>query len=341
MPLASQSFTFDPRPRYPLLLSVKRYWDPSSPHLDDPTAVTLVFTHGTGFHKEQYEPMIQDLYNFLPFDGPKIREVWSLDAPNHGDSAVLNEQALRSGYEPVFGWQEYARGLHALLAGLGTGVDVEFSKRRLVIVGHSMSAVVIGLALTYQPQLKPDFLIMVEMMGIHANDVPALMKSLTEGSATRRDIWPSRAEAYRLLKARPAWRVWDDRVLQIFVERGMRPLPTSEYPGKEGVTLKCTRRQETATYRDGLAIATVYSLMRPIVQRIPTHFIEGANYDALSRPVKDDFLANAVGGVQNLASFSRIPGAGHLVVQTHPTALAKAFLNILTKERDKLLQAKL
>lgn len=38
------------------------------------------------------------------------------------------------------GWQEYARGLHALLSGLGTGVDVDFSTRRLVLIGHSFSA---------------------------------------------------------------------------------------------------------------------------------------------------------------------------------------------------------
>lgn len=40
---------------------------------------------------------------------------------------------------------------------------------------------------------------------------------LVGGAVNRRDIWASREEAYRLLKARPAWKVWDDRVLKIFV----------------------------------------------------------------------------------------------------------------------------
>ena len=35
-------------------------------------------------------------------------------------------------------WEHHARGLHAFLAGQGTGVDVDFSKRRLALVGHSM-----------------------------------------------------------------------------------------------------------------------------------------------------------------------------------------------------------
>ncbi|KAJ7643228.1 Alpha/beta hydrolase fold-1 [Mycena rosella] len=337
--LASKSYTFNPRPRYPLLLSVKRYWDPSSPHLNDPDALTLVFTHGTGFHKELYEPTIAELYARLGgAAGPKIREVWSIDAPNHGDAAVLNEHALRDGYddEPVFGWQEYARGLHAFLAGLGTGVDVDFRTRRLVLVGHSMSCPAIILALTYQPALAPAFLVMVEMMGINPQAVPALMKFLTDGSAHRRDVWPSRADAYRLLKARPPWRAWDDRVLRIFVEAGLRPLPTLEYPDTdtEGVTLKCTRLQETATYRDSLASAVAYHLMRLVVKRFPTHFIQGAVDDYLSRAVKDDFLDNAVGGAHNLASLACVPGAGHLVVQTHPAGLAEALFDVLKMESE-------
>ncbi|KAJ6516468.1 Alpha/beta hydrolase fold-1 [Mycena sanguinolenta] len=346
--LASQSYTFDPRPRYPLRLSVTRYWDPAAPHIDDPTALTLVLTHATGAHKEQYEPTIQDLHNHN-LTGPKtkIREIWIVDAPDHGDSAVLNEQALRDGgraYQPVFGWDEYARGLHAFLAGLGTGVDVDFSKRRLVLIGHSYGAVVVSLALTYQPELKPEFLMMIEIMGMNTEVCTKMREMLTKGSANRRDIWPSRAEAYRLFKARTAYRDWDDRVLRIFVEKGLRPLPTLEYPdkNKEGVTLKCTRNQETATYRDNLASPTVYTLMRFIVQRFRTHFIDGTVANYLSRAVKDDFLANAVGGMQNLASFSHVSGAGHLVAQTHPTGLAKALLDVLTREEsDGKMQAKL
>ena len=35
-------------------------------------------------------------------------------------------------------WEHHTRGVHAFLAGLGTAVDVDFSKRRLALVGHSM-----------------------------------------------------------------------------------------------------------------------------------------------------------------------------------------------------------
>lgn len=44
---------------------------------------------------------------------------------------------------------------------------------------------------------------------------PAAM--LVRGAENRRDIWASREEAYKVLKSRPAWKAWDDRVLRQFV----------------------------------------------------------------------------------------------------------------------------
>ncbi|KAJ7021643.1 Alpha/beta hydrolase fold-1 [Mycena alexandri] len=357
--LTSQSYVFDPRPNFPLLLTAKRYWDSSSWHVDDPDAVTLVFARGTGLHKETYELTLEDLYT-LPDNNtrgpnPKIRDAWAIDCPNHGDAAILNEAMLRWGYEPIFGWQEYARGIHAFLSGLGTGVDVDFSKRRLVFVGHSFSAVALVLTLTYQPPVKPEQLILVEIMCIRANAVPKMMQFVTEGSQNRRDIWPSRKNAYQAFKARQPWKSWDDRVLQKYVVRtlhsanvllhnpGMDRLllgtrsygpPHTGHPDKEGVTLKCTRQQETAVYRDPLASAVVYRMMGSIVKLVQTHVIYGSLADSLVGPGfadEDDFVGNSVGGEQVLASLTRIPNAGHLAVQTHPREFAQIIFDILAK----------
>lgn len=159
--LASQAYVFDPRPHYPLRIALKRYWKASSPDAQDPDALTLIFTHGTGFHKEQWEPTIDDLYSlFNGKESVKIRDVFAIDMANHGDSAILNEkELLGERYNPICtcdakcggdtlnteyaigAWEEYARSIHACLAGLGTGLDVDFSKRRLVGIGHSMGAV--------------------------------------------------------------------------------------------------------------------------------------------------------------------------------------------------------
>lgn len=33
--------------------------------------------------------------------GVRVREIWSIDAPNHGDAAILNENTLSWGYENI------------------------------------------------------------------------------------------------------------------------------------------------------------------------------------------------------------------------------------------------
>ncbi|KJA25366.1 hypothetical protein HYPSUDRAFT_425637 [Hypholoma sublateritium FD-334 SS-4] len=152
-------YTFDPRPSFPFLTVAKRYWRPNSPHLHDPTALTLVFAHGTSFHKEQWEPTIDDLqaaFERHASGAVRIREIWTVDAPNHGDAAELNEETLKLGYAGVsVGWEEYGRSLHLLLSGLGTGVDVDFTQHKLVGIGHSMGAVSLALAMGHYPKQRP------------------------------------------------------------------------------------------------------------------------------------------------------------------------------------------
>lgn len=79
----------------------------------------------------------------------------------------------------------------------------------------------------------------------------------------------------------------------------MRPLPTAVYPDKtEGVTLKCSRKQETvcsssvpqlnvlelfsqACYRDGIGPIRAYNLLGSVARRMPVHLIYGATNDYL------------------------------------------------------------
>lgn len=98
--LVSKFYVYDPRPNYPLLITAKRYWIPDASYNND--ALTLIFAHGTGFHKELWEPTIDDLQELLlSRGGVKVREIWSIDAPNHGDAAILNENTLSWGYENI------------------------------------------------------------------------------------------------------------------------------------------------------------------------------------------------------------------------------------------------
>ncbi|KAI9569339.1 hypothetical protein HD554DRAFT_2328173 [Boletus coccyginus] len=100
-----------------------------------------------------------------------------------------------------FSWEDHARGIHAFLTGLGIGVDVDFLKRRMALVGRSIG--------------------WRDIWHTSEEVFQALLKSTTEVAYMDE----------RILK------IFVPRREQ---EHGFRPLPTAENPElKEGVTLKC------------------------------------------------------------------------------------------------------
>jgi hypothetical protein len=69
--LQSQSYVFDPTPHCPLLVSVKRYWVPEF-ESKDANAATLILARATGFHKELWEPVLDDLYGQMALFRDKL-----------------------------------------------------------------------------------------------------------------------------------------------------------------------------------------------------------------------------------------------------------------------------
>ena len=79
---------------YPLHVAAKHYTRDGSAC---DRGVTLVLAHAGGMHKECWEPILDRLLS-QPEDGPGliVKDAWSIDSPNHGHSAVLNYEALRT-----------------------------------------------------------------------------------------------------------------------------------------------------------------------------------------------------------------------------------------------------
>ena len=108
------SYTLPPTSDYPLYITAKRYWMPNFEiNNDNDAAQTLIVLHSTSFHKETWEPTLQDLFKLVlsqqrrrqqqeeenntasaTIEGVLIRDAWAIDCPNHGQSAVLNHRVL-------------------------------------------------------------------------------------------------------------------------------------------------------------------------------------------------------------------------------------------------------
>ncbi|KAH9944897.1 Alpha/beta hydrolase fold-1 [Amylocystis lapponica] len=332
----TQTYLFDPRPNYPFLIAAKRYWLDQPGLADDPQALTLVCAHALSVSKECWNPVVDDFFALTRNRGSRVRvrDIWSIEAPNHGDSAVLNEDTLRWGYSS-FDWQEYARCVHLFLTGLGTGVDVDFSRRRLVGIGHSWGGVAMTLAATWMPKLTFESVILVEPLILPLPEFwpgwTRLAAFFLNSARKRPDVWPSRDAAFADLMSKKAFSRWDPRAVRIYATEDVRDLPTATYPDQEGVTLKCTKAYEAAVCTpDNPGRTRAYFYLPTLCAAHPVHFIWGAVHDYCPRHVKEHVMAVGAEGKQ--ASAAWVEGAGHLVVQMQPQRLAGALWEALDRE---------
>ena len=71
----------------PLRLAIKEY-QPLEPASARSALMTIIATHGNGFPKETYEPLLDELYQAL---NGKISGIWFADYSHQGASGMLNE----------------------------------------------------------------------------------------------------------------------------------------------------------------------------------------------------------------------------------------------------------
>ena len=120
--------------------------------------------------------------------------------------------------------------------------------RPIIGVGHSMGGAQLANLALLHPRLFESLILIDPVIqgkvSVIGNVSPAF------ASAKRRDIWPSRAEAAKGFKKSKFYQTWDPRVLERWIEHGLRDVPTKLYPNaKQGeVTLTTTKHQEVMTF---------------------------------------------------------------------------------------------
>ncbi|KAL5536392.1 hypothetical protein ACEPAF_214 [Sanghuangporus sanghuang] len=294
------------------------------------TPITAFLAHGIGLHKELYEPFLDDLSRLQMEQTPSycITEVWAIDCPNHGYSALLNEENLKLSNGRFTSPMDYVQ---CFLALLDSGIVKDLESKQLVFVGHSAGATTVVLTIEELMRRKRpnpfSALILLECpllgtpmaSGAERNDRWINKESpiIAELLRGKRDKWPSRDVALKSLSKSVPFNSWENRVLELYVKHGLRPLPTWFYPDdKDGVTPKCYKIHEVQGFTDSQATLAMSEALPRICDNIPVHLVFAER--SFLRP-SDKEIELLIGRMDDkypcdkYASTTLVPGAGHLV----------------------------
>lgn len=294
------------------------------------SGLTLFLAHANGFPKEIWETMLRNIFDSPA--APLVDEVWSWEAVHHGDAALVNAGNLSG----IVDWQDNARDIvNFLLNYLPDDTAVSslpthlervpestsevrtergYSRRTLVVVGHSFGGTSSILAALNYPKLFSSLILVdpiISMNDLFVEENYDHIYKLAFGALARRSTWPSREEALRLFKQSPFFAPWHPEVLRLYVDYGLTTDTGSS------VKLKTTPLQESLTFADAYVSKDVGELLdkldgsiilRWIIPAPSSHTEERTEINVWRRPSN--------------ASNIVFPFAGHLVVQEAPVELA-------------------
>ncbi|KAG1752171.1 Alpha/beta hydrolase family-domain-containing protein [Suillus lakei] len=298
---------------------------------DGRKGLTLFLAHANGFPKEIWETTLR--YLLSSPTASLIDEVWSWEAIQHGDAAIVNETNLSG----IFDWRDNARDIaHFLLYYLPEDASSKalpthlhilpesisesrktngFSSRSLVAVGHSFGGCSSILAAVNFPALFSSMILVDPVIIQHRNSFNFVGFKLP-GALTRRDRWPSREEALRLFKASSFFGIWHPDTLQLYVTYALCE------DSQGGVKLKMSSLHEALVFADRIGSNEAWELLEKVDERIELRWI------VPGKPEDKGIMGEEATRVRvwrRPANSSNvvIRSAGHLIAQESPEELGK------------------
>ncbi|RAH75552.1 putative toxin biosynthesis protein [Aspergillus aculeatinus CBS 121060] len=205
-----------------LRLAIKQYIPVDRPGPIPEHAVTIIGAHGTGFPKEIYEPLWEDLYAQLKQHSIPLRAIWVADVSNQGASGVLNEDIQGD----QTNWFDHSRDLLYMVNHFR-----EEMTRPMIGVAHSMGCAQLVQLSIMHPRLLSTLILIEPVILDFASRTAGRSPNPnpSRSAALRKDLWPSRAAAESALR-KSLLRRWDPRAASRYLHFGLRELPTRLYP---------------------------------------------------------------------------------------------------------------
>lgn len=257
----------------------------------------LVFVHATGFCKEVWDPVVDELTH-RGFAPPGL----AIDQRGHGDSGTP---------PPPFQWNALGRDVTAVLAqrsGPWIGVGHSSGGAALAMAEIDHPGAFVGLMLI-EPIIFP---------GPHARLEDGPMSTM---ALRRRDGFDSPEAAYRNFHGRGPFARWDERALRAYIAGGFRRV------GSDDWRLKCSPRAEAEFYREGNNHDTWERLSEI---GCPVEIVAGA--ESTSHPSSfNDALSRQLQSVRSTA----VSHATHLVPMERPAQMAELIIAFVGRLDDR------
>ncbi|KAJ6593226.1 Alpha/beta hydrolase fold-1 [Mycena capillaripes] len=290
--------------------------------------ITLLMFHGLGQHKEQWEPVLEKVFTLQAEKSNfhHIREAWLFDWQSHGESAILNEQALKCDPKsaPLDLWGYAVAGF--LKSGL-------VNDHRLVGVGYSFGNIALLLSTHDFDKCPYDGIILVEpsmtdeeTYNTHRDDIQAAFDMVTNAVNHRRNIWESKEAAHQFFMSRYPWTSWDSRMVALFAEHALKD--SMDQDGKPCIVRRCPVIHEASAFQVNLGPSdTACEQLSKLSRTVPIHVVFGETVDLSPQVIRNCAVDRTKG--RNVASVTMVPDVGHTIIQDLPDVVATTVSNLL------------
>ncbi|KAF4304790.1 Alpha/beta hydrolase fold-1 [Botryosphaeria dothidea] len=299
-------------PDVKLNLVVEEYIIPTAPA----RGLSLLLTHGTSFNKGFWELIIKEILD-KPGVSSCTKRILTLDAANHGDSAVMNTGKLVK--DKTF-WPDHSRDILKVLEHFQVEAPV-------IGVGHSFG----GGALSHAAMMAPSALLATVFVEPIIFQFPGQTQIIADQALKRRDRWPSYEEARAAFSKSKGMSDWHPEQLQKYIDTAIHEVSSE---GQTYWTLKTTKEQEAATYL-AAPFPAILELLASSRQR--HYFLVGRESKVINADCREEIkkMSKSPGWVKIFE------GAGHLIPMTHPHLLAEEVAAILQEVVGSAGSAKL
>lgn len=243
----------------------------------------IILLHATGFLPWLWHPIAREL-----------APAWRVIAPYFCDHRESDP------HQGGLNWLTVAQDLANFCSALGIG--------KPAMAGHSMGATVITLAAAAF-ELDARGLVLFEPIFLpedfYKSQITVDMHPLASKAIRRRDTWDSGDEAHGYLRSKALFRNWDEEMLDLYVEYGMRRLDAG------GLQLACSPLREASLFMGGMQYDPW-----PLLPKVscPVLVLEGEESE--NRAFID--LKKATSAFRN-GTYRLVNGAGHLIPQEKPS----------------------